>query len=195
VAQVAVRPVTPAGGERQLVCYVAGRDGPPDVGVLRDWVAGHLPSYMVPARFVVLPELPLTASGKVDRRRLPDPEPVADAPAGEVRYAGELERELAEEIVGPVLGLAAVEPEADFFTLGGHSLSAARVLARIRSRYAVAVGLADFFRTPTLRGLSTLVGQRRSAVAGEEELLAILASMTDAEAEALLADASDETGR
>ncbi|BCJ50681.1 hypothetical protein Asp14428_21560 [Actinoplanes sp. NBRC 14428] len=196
VAQVAVRPVTPPGGDRQLVCYVAGRDGPPDVFALREWVAGHLPAYMVPARFVVLPELPLTASGKVDRRRLPEPPAAEEDTAGPVRYATELERELAEEIVGPVLGLAAVDPEADFFALGGHSLSAARVLSRVRSRYDAAVGLADFFRTPTLRGLSTLVGQRRSAAAaGEDELLAILASMTDAEAEALLAEASDETGR
>ena len=195
VAQVAVQPVTPPGGERQLVCYVAGREGPPEVSVLRDWVASHLPSYMVPARFVVLPELPLNASGKVDRRRLPAPDFGPAPAAGPVRYAGELERELAEQIVGPVLGLTAVDPEADFFALGGHSLSAARVLSRIRSRYAVAVGLADFFRTPTLRGLSTLVGQRRSAVDGDDELLAILASMTDAEAEALLAEAPDETGR
>lgn len=195
VAQVAVQPITPPGGERQLVCYVAGREDPPEAGVLRDWVAAHLPSYMVPARFVVLPELPLTASGKVDRRRLPAPDLEPAPAAGPVRYSGELERELAEQIVGPVLGLAAVDPEADFFFLGGHSLSAARVLSRIRSRYAVAVGLADFFRTPTLRGLSTLVGQRRSAVDGDDDLLAILASMTDAEAEALLSEASDESGR
>jgi acyl carrier protein len=181
VAQVAVEP-----WQGQLVCYVAGRQGPPDQAVLREFLAGQLPAYMVPSLYVVLPALPLTPSGKVDRRRLPEPQAAQADSDGPIEYGDEVERALALEIVGPILGVERVAPERNFFEMGGHSLAAARVVSRIRSQFSVEIGLSDFFGAPTVRGLAALVSSRRSAAAGDDELLALLESMTDEEAAALI---------
>ena len=186
VAQVAVQPWSDGRGERHLVCYLAGRADPPREDAVREWLASQLPGYMVPVHYVVLPELPLTASGKVDRSRLPAPTPRDAGPAGPVEYADGVEQVIAEEIVAPVLGLARVEPEQNFFEMGGHSLAAARVVSRIRSRFEVELSLSDFFRAPNVRGLAALVGSRRAAATGDDALLAMLESMSDADAAALL---------
>jgi acyl-CoA synthetase (AMP-forming)/AMP-acid ligase II len=100
---------------KRLVAYVAPAGLEPSA--LRQHLAARLPSYLVPAAFVALPELPLTASGKVDRARLP-------APEGAAEEAGEAPRTPAEEVVAgiwcEVLGLPRVSRSANFFDLGGH---------------------------------------------------------------------------
>ncbi|HLL65848.1 MAG TPA: non-ribosomal peptide synthetase, partial [Micromonosporaceae bacterium] len=194
VEQRVVQPWTDERGERHLVAYLTAAGGgndAPDPARIRAALAEHLPPYMVPAHIVVLTELPLTASGKVDRAALPAPEihsTAADAPPG---YADEVERVLAEEIFAPVLGLDRVDPRANFFELGGHSLAAAQAVSRIRRQFPVEVGLADFFRTPNVHALANLVRAQRSTRPDEEELLRMLESMTDEEAARLLAAESD----
>src|SRR5262249_62260726 len=104
------------GAERQLVAYVVGRAGRrPSVGALRSHLAARLPEHMVPASYVVLESLPLTAHGKVDRRALP--EPAGTRPALEVAYAapeGAVEARLAE-VWRQVLGLDRVGRHDNFF--------------------------------------------------------------------------------
>ncbi|MDG4765799.1 amino acid adenylation domain-containing protein [Solwaraspora sp. WMMD406] len=156
-ATVVVRPDR-SGGPR-LIGYVVptpGLDVDPDA--LRADLTGILPDYLVPSTVVVLAELPLTASGKVDRRRLPEP----PAPA----VAGRAPRDEAEElmcgVVAAVLGLPHVDPDANLFQLGGDSIHVLHV-ARAARDAGVAVTPRQVFEQPTAAGLAALArtaGQR-----------------------------------
>ncbi|HEX6037441.1 amino acid adenylation domain-containing protein, partial [Longimicrobium sp.] len=107
-------------GEKRLVAYVVGEA---EADALRARLRQSLPEYMVPAAFVPLDALPLTANGKLDRKALPAPEGDAYARAGYEAPLGEVEAALAE-IWGEVLGLERVGRWDHFFELGGHSLLA-----------------------------------------------------------------------
>ena len=147
VARAAVQAVAltagSGGDERQLVAYVVPADGVPavDVDALARALALRLPPHMLPARFVRMDALPLGATGKLDRRALPLPQP--DAPSGTGRApAPGLEADIAAAFAR-VLGVDAVDPDADFFAIGGHSLLAMRLAAELRRGLdrPVAVGL------------------------------------------------------
>jgi amino acid adenylation domain-containing protein len=153
-AAVLAREDTP--GDRRLVAYVVPGAEPIEAGALRDHLRGRLPDYMLPSAFVVLQTLPLTSSGKVDRRSLPAPA----APRGaEVVMDGELSP--VEEIVGSVwaevLGVPPVGLRQNFFDLGGHSLMAMRVVSRVRAALGVEMPLRALFEAPTLGGFSRAV--------------------------------------
>ncbi|MYT22807.1 hypothetical protein GTW69_21360, partial [Streptomyces sp. SID7760] len=92
---------------------------------------------------------PLGPNGKLDRRRLPDPEPAAPE-AGRVPPATPVESELCA-IWAQVLGVPAVGATDNFFDLGGHSLLATQLLARVRARYGVELPLGRLFAAPTVR--------------------------------------------
>jgi acyl carrier protein len=174
-AAVALR-ATPAG-EPVLVAYVVSpelQDLTPAEQVQRreEWrqeLAQRLPGYMVPSFFVLLEELPTNASGKLDRRALPEPE----APAADRHReppATETEERLVE-IWGEILGLDELGVEESFFTLGGHSLLAVRMLSRVSSRLEVQLPVQAVFDAPTVRRLATRVGALRwSRQAPEEDL-------------------------
>ncbi|HEX9938713.1 MAG TPA: FkbM family methyltransferase, partial [Longimicrobium sp.] len=137
----------------------AGRDGAGEwtsvgrlVEGLREHLRRALPEYMVPGAFVALDRLPLSPNGKVDRGRLPAPAAmVARAQYAAPRTATEV---ALARIWAEVLGLDPIGARDDFFALGGHSLSAARVAARVRERLGVQVALGEFFRVSTLAGLA-----------------------------------------
>ncbi|MEV6977456.1 amino acid adenylation domain-containing protein [Kitasatospora sp. NPDC093806] len=148
------------GLRQALVAYLEhpGEAPAPTTAELRDALAGVLPDYMVPARFVVLDRLPLLAHGKVDRRSLPEPEePTA---TGEfVAPEGEAEEFLAA-LWAELLGVPRVGALDDFFELGGHSLLATQVVARLRRAFPelpTPVGVMDLFKYPTVRRLAALV--------------------------------------
>ncbi len=143
-AVVLARPTT--GGDRQLVAYVVGQADP---GALRVHAAGALPSAMVPAAFVILDRFPVTPHGKLDRAALP--EPMAAAPGRTPRTA----REAALcEVFAEVLGVPAVGADDDFFRLGGHSLSATRLVTRIGTRLGAELTIRDVFDAPTPAALA-----------------------------------------
>ncbi|MFI9817645.1 non-ribosomal peptide synthetase family protein [Saccharothrix variisporea] len=147
-AAVAVRSDT-------LVAYVVPRPGEtaPELDELRAFCAERLPEAMLPGARVVLDELPLTAHGKVDVRRLP--EPVAVTKPYEPPHTA-VERVLAE-IWSEVLDAPLVGRHDSFFGLGGHSLIAAAVLAKVRSLLGVTVPLRALFATADLAELAEVV--------------------------------------
>jgi amino acid adenylation domain-containing protein len=156
-AVVVARDDLPGGGG--LAAYVVSAGEPPAEAALRSALAGLLPDHMVPARFVVLDALPLTPSGKVDRRALPAP--AAGPGAGERPYVPprtELERALAE-IWAEVLEVERVGVEDGFFDLGGHSLLATRVTSRVREALGVEVPLRELFARPTVAALAEAVAR------------------------------------
>jgi amino acid adenylation domain-containing protein len=145
-------------GDMRLVAYVVAESGQvPDVAELRAQARRQLPDYMVPASFVVLGELPLSPSGKVDRAALPAPEAAsAESGRGYVEPRTPVEEVLCG-IWGEVLGAGRVGVEEDFFELGGHSLLATQVISRVREAFKVEVALRELFKQPTVRGLAASI--------------------------------------
>ncbi len=122
---------------------------------LRAHLQGKLPEFMVPSKFVVLDRLPMTTSGKVDRRALPVPtsDRMDSAPA--VAPRNEIESELVS-IFEKILGVSSVGVTDNFFDLGGHSLLAARLLSEVRKITGQEIPLSALFRRATVESLARL---------------------------------------
>ncbi|NRD47314.1 non-ribosomal peptide synthetase/type I polyketide synthase, partial [Corallococcus exiguus] len=143
-----------APGLPRLVAYVvANGDGLLDVAALRVFLQQRLPEYMVPATLVVLEALPLTSSGKVDRRALPSPDLRASGGPGHVPPGTPTEERLAA-LWKPLLQVEQVGSEDHFFELGGHSLLATQLVSRIRADFGVELALQALFEAPTLAALA-----------------------------------------
>jgi amino acid adenylation domain-containing protein len=156
-AAAAVRPDAQDG--QTLVGYVAA-SGPLDVGVVREWCARSLPAYLVPSHIVVVDELPVNASGKLDRAALPAPASVRSAGAQYAPPRDETER-LVATIWAEVLGVDRVGLDDGFFDLGGHSLLATMAVSRIAERLGREVELRALFEHPRLREFGPLVAGTR----------------------------------
>jgi amino acid adenylation domain-containing protein len=188
VRNAVAEPWTDERDEKHLVAYVSpAPDTKLDLGALRSFLAEHLPTSMLPEYFVSLPELPLTASGKVDRDALPPPEPGKQE--GEVSPPrNETERAVVKDIFVPILGVENVGVHDNFFELGGNSLQAAQLISWIKRRFDTQIALADFFRAPTPANIATLVDRQRIAQMDDAELVAFLESLPEEEAARLLAE-------
>jgi amino acid adenylation domain-containing protein/non-ribosomal peptide synthase protein (TIGR01720 family) len=128
---------------------------PIDLAEVRRWMRERLPAQLVPALLTTLDELPRTSSGKLDRRALPAPAVVSTRPTGSGRVSAEVKTLCA--LFGEILERDGIGPDDDFFALGGHSLSALRLVNRIRSVLGVSAGVAHLFAVPTAHGLATLL--------------------------------------
>ncbi|MFL5541362.1 MAG: amino acid adenylation domain-containing protein, partial [Longimicrobiaceae bacterium] len=151
------------GSDAELVAYLVGAGTAPSPAELRDALKRHLPEYMVPAAFVAIDRIPLTANGKLDRRALPAPE----AAAAGVEDAYVAPRTPVEEVLAAiwceVLRRDRVGAGDDFFAVGGHSLRATQVVSRIREVFAVELPLRALFEAPTLAELAARVEEMRRA--------------------------------
>ncbi|QIS21063.1 amino acid adenylation domain-containing protein [Nocardia terpenica] len=147
---------TDAHGVR-LAAYVTAASGPGlDPLAVRHAVARRLPSYMVPDTVTVLDELPMTSTGKVDRRALPAP-PVATS---DYRAPSTPVEEIVAAVFAEALGIDRVGVDDDFFARGGHSISATRVSARLAAVTGSEVGVRDVFDAPTAARLARVLAER-----------------------------------
>ena len=150
--------VAESAAGQQLVAYVAPADV--DVDVVAGSVASVLPGYMRPSVWVRLDVMPLTVSGKVDRRALPAP--VVEA----VEYVAPVSdaEERVAAVFATLLDVERVSVAESFFDLGGNSLSAMRLVARVSDVLGVRVGIRDVFDAPSVRELVAAVADRRPAL-------------------------------
>ncbi|WP_369382442.1 non-ribosomal peptide synthetase [Streptomyces sp. cg36] len=156
--------------EARLVAFVVAAPGPvPVPSALREQLTTVLPAHLVPDALTLVERLPLTPSGKVDRRALADRaqagSPAADgAPAPAM---GPLEQAVAE-VWSRSLGSEVTRGDADFLALGGHSLLALAVTDDLREELGVELSLADFFAAPTVAAQAALV--ERALLAAHSDL-------------------------
>ncbi|SKG10337.1 putative non-ribosomal peptide synthetase MbtE [Mycobacteroides abscessus subsp. massiliense] len=132
--------VVPAGGTREI-----------DLDELRARAQEALPAYMVPTAFAVIPEIPLTTSGKLDKRALPTPDALTER-AFRLPVTPTERRMCA--IYSHLFGKEAVGLDDSFFELGGHSLLAARLVAQIRAQFGIDLTVRAVFDRPTPAGLA-----------------------------------------
>ena len=140
-------------GQPRLVAYFTEQGAALSVGDLRARLSAQLPEYMVPAAFVRLDALPLTANGKVDRKALPKPQLTALFSREYVEPQDALETALAQ-IWAEVLQVERVGRHDHFFELGGHSLLAMRMVAQVRQQLGLELVLADLFANPELAAVA-----------------------------------------
>ncbi|HEV8340823.1 MAG TPA: non-ribosomal peptide synthetase [Candidatus Binatia bacterium] len=174
-------------GIKSLVAYLVLRGEPvPTIGAIRRALAEKLPSHMIPSVFVMLDSMPLTPTGKIDRRALPVPEfsrPELDTAFVPPRTR--IERELAQ-IWAEVLSIGPIGIHDKFLEMGGDSLLAVRVLTQVIERFQVEMSIQSFLQSPTVAEMAVIVTQQSMKRAGKEEILRILAeleSISDEDAE------------
>lgn len=157
LARAAVVAKATGNGDLRLLGYAVPRtDGDaPSEAELRDFLARTLPSHMVPSAITLIPDLPLTANGKLDERALPDPFASAEAPRGAPPTTS-TETFLAS-CFAMLLGVEGVTVDSHFFELGGHSLMATQLASRLSSEFGIELPLRDLFEAPRLGELATRV--------------------------------------
>jgi amino acid adenylation domain-containing protein len=142
--------------EPMLVAYLTLREGTSEESVdVRGHAAQVLPDYMLPQRIVILQQMPLTPSGKIDRKVLPAPGKVATRSRG-VEAASELERKLLT-VFHEVLGENSMGVTDSFFEFGGYSLLTVKLFARIKREMGVELPISVLFDAPTVRALAHLI--------------------------------------
>jgi aspartate racemase len=185
-----------AAGDRsegkRLVAYVAPKtEGALSPADLRNFLKDKLPDYMIPAAFVMMEALPLTPSGKVNRQALPAADPTTPEKAF-VAPRTPVEKILAM-IWAEVLGLERVGVHDDFFALGGHSLAVTQIISRVVEQFNLELSVRSLFEAPTVADMAMVVTQTQAKKTGAKNLapmLADLESLSDVEAQELLARAS-----
>ncbi len=151
VAKVAVIAREDTPGDKRLAAYVvAAPDQTVDPAKLRAHLAQSLPDFLVPSAFVILPQLPMTPNGKLDRKALPAP----NLQQRILRAPRTPQEEILCSLFAELLGLQRVGIDDNFFALGGHSLLATRLISRIRSSLDVEVAIRTLFEAPTVEALA-----------------------------------------
>ena len=158
----------PSGSKELVAWFVAARPGT-DADSLRAHLRRVLPIYMIPARLVPVPVLPVLVNGKIDRNALPDPWVRPPAPA-RIAPGNAVESALLA-IWQAVLGTDDAGNDASFFDAGGNSLLLVRLHSMIEERWPGAVKLTELFSAPTVRDQARLIGERTTPPASEQPAL------------------------
>ena len=159
--------------EKRLIAYVVPHNGSQlRETELRRFLLARLPDYMVPTAFVALDSLPMSASGKVDRSRLPEPgsEGILRDLSVEPPQS-DMEKWLAG-FLSTLVGTSQIGRDDNFFQLGGHSLMGAQLIAKVQQTFGVALSLRSLFEQPTIREISSeierLLDERLAAMSEED---------------------------
>lgn len=155
VRQAAVVAHSPSPGRRRLLAFVATDELGIDEDSLRGYLAARVPAYMLPHEIALLDQLPMGPTGKLDRSALPLPTtaPVASGP----RATGDGDLDTTTAIFAEVLGLPGIVAGEDFLDLGGDSLTAVQLLARLRERFDVELPISAIFEGRTPEAVHALV--------------------------------------
>ena len=156
--------------DARLVAYVVPRQAMPAASALRTHLRTHLPDYMVPHSFVQLDAIPLLPNGKIDRKSLPEP-PASESPIAASATPSQIE-ELMMGIWADVLGLRSIGRHDNFFERGGHSLLAAKAMARLRRVVGGNPPLRLLFEAPTIAELALRLQPGLDAVQAESAIQA-----------------------
>jgi len=162
IKEVAVVARESKAGDRRVIAYLVFKaELSATVSRLRDSLSDKLPLYMIPSTFVVLDALPLTSNGKIDRRALP--EPPASRPELDIPFV--VPRTLVEETISriwsEVLEIDQCGVDDNFFDLGGDSLLAGRIVARVNRHFRANITVSDFFESATIEKLSRVINYVR----------------------------------
>ncbi len=157
VDNAAVAPAAGVDGAPRLVAYVEVGDDAPSPGALRDFLRRTLPEYMTPSAFALLPEMPLTSDGKVDRAALPEPEALPVEAQREYAPPSTPAEAAVVTIWQSLLGCERVGVHDNFFDLGGHSLLVTRVISRLRDSLAVSLSTRMLFEHPVAADLAAYI--------------------------------------
>jgi hypothetical protein len=190
-AAVLAREDTP--GDKRLVAYVVARNESVSAAELRTHLQLKLPHYMLPAAFVMLKTLPLTPTGKVDRKALPPPESCGCDPVQAYVAPRNPIEEVIAGIFQKVLKLDRVGIQENFFHLGGHSLIATQVISRVRHVFDVDLSFRSVFESPTVEGMTSSLlrfSTNRAGLEKRAEMFLKVANLSESEADAILAEGS-----
>jgi iturin family lipopeptide synthetase A len=157
---VAIATTDPAGHNRLIAYVVVSEEEHLSTQQLREFLQQQLPAYMVPSTFVILDTLPLTPNGKVDRKALPAPNPSQFSEVNFVPPRNALEQNLVK-IWEEVLEIFPIGVRDNFFEIGGHSLIAASLMARIHEKFGKSLSLATLFQGPTIEQLAIVLLQQQ----------------------------------
>ncbi|MCV7382629.1 non-ribosomal peptide synthetase [Mycolicibacter longobardus] len=154
---------------RSLVAYLTpneqgAAEETVEIPRIRARVAAALPEYMAPAAYVVVDDIPITAHGKIDRAALPEPQPIETMPYREPQTDTE---HTVAQLFSQLLGRDKVGADDSFFDLGGHSLLATKLVASIRARCGVEIGIRDIFEASTVARLAAAIDRAPAAQDGE----------------------------
>jgi acyl carrier protein len=178
-----------SGETRLLGYFTASGHECPTVTELRQFLLEHLADYMVPAAFVRLDVMPMTANGKVDRGSLPaaaDSRPELEVPF--IPAESPTEKQLIKIWV-QILGLNRIGIHDNFFDLGGHSLAASRVVSQVIQEFQIEVPLQVLLQSPTIAEMAAVITERQASKLLTEDLDGILTeleSLSDEHAQRLL---------
>ncbi len=173
VARAAVVAREDSPGDKRLAAYIVRADGDSDAdgdgdgdgelaARVREHAAERLPDYMVPSAVILLPALPLTPSGKLNRAALPAPN-YASAAGAARRAPATIQEEILCGVLAEILRLDSVGPDDNFFALGGHSLLAIRLVNRVRQVFDADLSIKALFEMPTVAGIASRIESRKSA--------------------------------
>lgn len=164
VREVVVLAETGPSGAKQLLAWVV--PGPDlSAAAIRESAAAKLPAFMVPAVFMLIEALPLTANGKIDRKMLPHPSRTVPRTSNVASEPANSVQERLLRIWRTVFERDSITLADNFFDLGGHSLLAARVISRINAAFGCSLSIAALFEAPTIPALEKVLARSRHAPA------------------------------
>ncbi len=163
------------GGDKRLIAYIVAEHSQSlDYGELRRHCLTHLPDYMLPAAYVLLDQMPRTATGKINHRAFPDPD--EQRPEGAMDFVAP--RTPFEEtlcgIWSDLLRIKRIGVHDNFFELGGHSLLATQMVSRIRDAFQVELPLQTLFEFPTISELTKAIATARASQEDASEITQML---------------------